>query len=295
MFFKIWKSGAFFAFSPLHLSGPLRKQRVVVCDWWIWIRFVCFCVSRFVALFLKKNRKFTLKHGKFRFPRWDCSNRASKPRGNTDTEGWKRTGTFPSTFPFVDKHSGCYGNGLIDIAEKFEFGACSIWIVEDLGRGSFLFPTYLGRSKETLFAGERMHWRNFNLFNGNFRYPSTCTIFPSVFWDQWVQLWQKERDPKVRTEAFSYDRGNIVIIFHQFDLIECTYWYICGSTSLRKCPSCSFWMNDTFHAGIFTFLVMSITHNELIVASENRTTGGPFPSRGPNTAMFWEELIACNL
>ena len=42
---------------------------------------------------------------------------------------------------------------VIDVTEKFEFGACSIWIVEDVGRGSFLFPTYLGRSKETLFAG----------------------------------------------------------------------------------------------------------------------------------------------
>ena len=121
---------------------------------------------------------FTLKHGKFRFQKWNCSYRASKSRGNTATEGWERTGTFPLTFTFADKHSGCYGNGLIDIAEIFEFGACSIWIVEDLGRGSFLFPTYLGRSKETLFAGERMHWRNFNLFNGNFRYPSTCTSLP---------------------------------------------------------------------------------------------------------------------
>ena len=36
---------------------------------------------------------------------------------------------------------------------EFEFGACSIRIVEDVGRGSFLFPTYLGRSKETLIAG----------------------------------------------------------------------------------------------------------------------------------------------
>ena len=32
----------------------------------------------------------------------------------------------PLTFTFADKHSGCYGNGLIDVAEKFEFGACSI-------------------------------------------------------------------------------------------------------------------------------------------------------------------------
>ena len=78
---------------------------------------------------------------------------ASKSRGNTEMEGWKRTDTFPLTFKFADKHSGCYGNGLIDVVEKFEFGACSIWIVEDVGRGSFLFPTYPGRSKETLFAG----------------------------------------------------------------------------------------------------------------------------------------------
>ena len=47
--------------------------------------------------------------------------------------------------PLFDKHSGWYGNGLIDVAEKFEFGVC-------LMRGS-LFLTYQGRSKETVFAG----------------------------------------------------------------------------------------------------------------------------------------------
>ena len=146
----------------------------MICDWWISIRFVCFCVSRFVALFLKSTVSFTLvlslfnffilKRGKFRFQRWNCYYRACKSGGNTDKKGFKRTGTFPLTFTFADKHSRCYGNGLIDVAEKFEFGACSIWIVEDIGRGSFLFlfsspepvvlfPTYPGRSKETLFAG----------------------------------------------------------------------------------------------------------------------------------------------
>ena len=124
---------------------------------------MCFCVSRFVALFLKSTVSFTLvlslfnffilKRGKFRFQRWNCYYRACKSGGNTDKKGFKRTGTFPLTFTFADKHSRCYGNGLIDVAEKFEFGACSIWIVEDVSRGSFLFPTYLGRSKETLFAG----------------------------------------------------------------------------------------------------------------------------------------------
>ena len=37
-----------------------------------------------------------------------------------ETQLTQRTGTFPLTFTFADKHSGCYGNGLI------EFGACSI-------------------------------------------------------------------------------------------------------------------------------------------------------------------------
>ena len=46
---------AFFA-AVNHLNGPLRKQnfssrvqKVMVCDLWILIRFVCFSVSRFVA------------------------------------------------------------------------------------------------------------------------------------------------------------------------------------------------------------------------------------------------------
>ena len=33
---------------------------------------------------------------------------------------------FPLTFTIADKHSGCYGNGLIDVTEKFEFEACPI-------------------------------------------------------------------------------------------------------------------------------------------------------------------------
>ena len=164
----IWRSDPFFTFSPLYFREPLRKRKAVVCDLWLvdidpFCVFLCFKVI-LDALFLKSTVSFTLalriffifftlKHGKFRFQRWNCSYRASKSRGNTATEGWKRTGTFPLTFTFADKHSGCYGNGLIDVAEKFEFGACSIWIVEDVGRSSFLFPTNLRRSKETLFTG----------------------------------------------------------------------------------------------------------------------------------------------
>ena len=44
----------------IHLGEPLRKQKVVVRDLWISIRFVCFCVSRLDALFLKSTVSFTL-------------------------------------------------------------------------------------------------------------------------------------------------------------------------------------------------------------------------------------------
>ena len=41
-----------------HLSGPLRSF-FVICDWWISIRFVSFCVSRIVAcdLIVTKTRR----------------------------------------------------------------------------------------------------------------------------------------------------------------------------------------------------------------------------------------------
>ena len=84
-FSKSEKAVAFFAFSPSHRKKPLRKQKVTVCDWWISIHF---CVSGFVALFLKSTVSFTLalsffvffilKHAKFRFPRWNCSYWASQ-------------------------------------------------------------------------------------------------------------------------------------------------------------------------------------------------------------------------
>ena len=77
---KIWRMGAF---SSSLLSGPLRKQKVVVCDFWS-IRFLCFKVhcfwtsSQFDRVFLKSALSFTsiallflssfiLKHDKFRF------------------------------------------------------------------------------------------------------------------------------------------------------------------------------------------------------------------------------------
>ena len=42
-------SKEFWVFSVNHLGGPLRKH-MFTCDWCIFIHFVCFCVSRFVAL-----------------------------------------------------------------------------------------------------------------------------------------------------------------------------------------------------------------------------------------------------
>ena len=56
--FKSQLTITFFA-AVNHLNGSLRKQSFtftsskrswfVICDWRIWIPFVCFCVSRFVA------------------------------------------------------------------------------------------------------------------------------------------------------------------------------------------------------------------------------------------------------
>ena len=71
----------------------------MVCDWWISIRFVYLCVSRLVALFLKSTVSFTLVLGFFSLlytETWQESltnlgtpKRASKSRGNTDTEGYR--------------------------------------------------------------------------------------------------------------------------------------------------------------------------------------------------------------
>ena len=37
-----------------------KRSSFVICDWWISIRFVCFCVSRLDTLFLKSTVSFTL-------------------------------------------------------------------------------------------------------------------------------------------------------------------------------------------------------------------------------------------
>ena len=48
------------------------------------------------------------------------------PEETQQRKGENEPVRFPLTFTFADKDSGCYSNGLIDVAEKFEFGACSI-------------------------------------------------------------------------------------------------------------------------------------------------------------------------
>ena len=44
-----------------------------------------------------------------------------------------------------------------------------------------------------------------------------------------INLWKYsifEKDHKVLTEPFSYNRGNIVIIFHQFDSVDRMYFLV---------------------------------------------------------------------
>ena len=49
--------------------------------------------------------------------------------------------------------------------------------------------------------------------------PVIVPAILSIFGDQWVQLLQKEKDHKILPESFSYNRGNTVILVHQFDEI----------------------------------------------------------------------------
>ena len=116
-------------------SEPLRKQKfqkftqrvqkVMVCDLWlvdfdpfcvcslllnfrvrvlcalsvarIWALMFC-CVIKTFHFLAPKVFFFITKHGKFRFPRWNCSYRASKSRRYTNMGGWKSISTFSSTF-----------------------------------------------------------------------------------------------------------------------------------------------------------------------------------------------------
>ena len=79
-------------------------------------------------MFLKSRVHFTLALSFFIFvilnpASLDCSDKSVFLLDLKALGGWKRIGTFPPTFtsllpPLFDKHSGCYGNDLIDVAEK---------------------------------------------------------------------------------------------------------------------------------------------------------------------------------
>ena len=57
------------------------------------VRVRVFTLSSFFYLLT-----FLPKHGKFRFPKWNCSYRASKSRRKMNMGGWKRIGRCPLTF-----------------------------------------------------------------------------------------------------------------------------------------------------------------------------------------------------
>ena len=132
---KLWRIGTF---SPSHLSGPLRKQKVMVCDLWL-VDLDPFCVFLgslllnfrvWLHVFEKQSNlnylssKFFLSSLYWNMASLDFSYRASKSRRNTEMGGWKHIGMFLLTFcslllPILfDKHGGCYGNSLIDFTEK---------------------------------------------------------------------------------------------------------------------------------------------------------------------------------
>ena len=65
---KKWHFLRFLAFTFQRTSQETKGRGLfVICDWWISIPFVCFCVSRFIALFLKSTVSFTLVLSFFNF------------------------------------------------------------------------------------------------------------------------------------------------------------------------------------------------------------------------------------
>ena len=128
---KFWRIGAF---SPSHLSGPPRKQNVLVCYWWL----VCFWVhtfetSDFGCGFLKSGVSFTLAINFFGFiytETWqvwivpiELPNPKKHRYGRVKTKRYLPANIYFCSFcsllpPLFYKHSGCYGNGLIDVVEK---------------------------------------------------------------------------------------------------------------------------------------------------------------------------------
>ena len=118
----------FFCDVNQNLKAPPRKKKFMVCDLWLvdfdpfcvflCFKVCCFWTSKFGRVFLKSAVSFslalsffylfTLKHGKFRFPRWNCFYGASKSRRKADMGGWKGIGTFPPTFIFAASARYCH-------------------------------------------------------------------------------------------------------------------------------------------------------------------------------------------
>ena len=88
-----WKQANMLS-SSQHVKGMKHrmKMRFKVC---------CFWTSEFACLHSQGFFTFLPKHGKFRFPRWNCSYRASKFRRTMNMGGEKRIGTFPLTLNFT--------------------------------------------------------------------------------------------------------------------------------------------------------------------------------------------------
>ena len=58
--------------TKVYFNG-FKRSRFVICDWWISIRFVCFCVSRFVAC----DRNYDWRQRKTQLWRWLLNFRVS--------------------------------------------------------------------------------------------------------------------------------------------------------------------------------------------------------------------------
>ena len=112
MSIKLWRISAFL---PSHLSGPLRKQKVMVCDLWL-VDLDPFCVFlgslllnfRVWSRVFEKQSNLNYLSSKFFLSSlyWNmaslvCSHRASKSRRNTDMGGWKQNRYVPANILLI--------------------------------------------------------------------------------------------------------------------------------------------------------------------------------------------------
>ena len=85
---KIWRSGALFAFAPLHLCEPLRKQKVVVCD--LWVSVFLFLRSKVSCFVFEKHRKFYRSSKIF----FTCLHWAPRLARNCKNKHWYTCGAY---------------------------------------------------------------------------------------------------------------------------------------------------------------------------------------------------------